>query len=74
MDSSTAALVHGVYDQFTEEKKIIKLPLHLHISYWKQLMHCCSEINPTNSLAESDIQSTPPKIIIWMLTNDKQLP
>lgn len=37
-------------------------PLRLcFIPYWKQLMHCCSEINPLNSLAESDIQSTLPQ-------------
>lgn len=39
MDSTTGALVHSVYDQFTEQHRLC-------VSYWKQLMHCCSEINP----------------------------
>lgn len=43
MDSTTEALVRSVYDQFTEQQH------RLCVSYWKQLMHCCSEINPLNS-------------------------
>lgn len=54
-------------------KKHCAASLHSASLYWKQLMPCCSEINPPNSLAESDIQSTRPKIIMWRKTNDKRL-
>lgn len=36
-------------------------------------MHCCGEINPPNSLAESDIQSTRLKIITCRRTDDRRL-
>lgn len=43
MDSTAETLVHSAYDQFTEQQH------RLGISYWKQLMHCCSEIKSLNS-------------------------
>lgn len=42
MDSTTEALVHSVYDHFTAQHRLC-------VPYWKQFMHCCSEINPLNS-------------------------
>lgn len=66
MDSTKEALVHSVYDQFTEHH-------HLCVSYWKQLMHCCSEINPLNSKPQSDIQLALPNIIVQMPTNEKHI-
>jgi len=53
MDSTTGALVHSVYDHFTEQQH------RLCVSYWKQLMHCCSEMNPREFITPP---SPPPPI------------